>query len=380
MNRTPFSQALLLSLLLGAFATVFAAASLGGPDSVGVLAKSLTEPARLVRVLLLEIAPANLVVIGFVAWILLDSFSLARRMPPAASRLFQEATMLILAAVLTGQYLKLSALASTTTNTSTAAILSAFGLAAIGFASILVIKTRRYLTVRGEVIGQLGSRRRDHGRLPVASPNPWLRRIAITAAAGVLIALVLSRLPHAAASSEGTEAPVQKSDLHEPASQQRVVAKSEPVRVQQETIERITVGAQAKSGTGPAGETGDASLPSGLRFSWQSGGNGYEPAFIKRTRDGNYWWRGQRVPPNATLLRAFALDGTGPAVRPDGENSSLLFFHRDVLSRLHNALAGQLSESSHPSVSVDRDGTDVVLRITASGKSAQTLVVSPANL
>lgn len=379
MNRPPVAYGLFFLLLLG-FAVLFAFTPLGGTDGVETVTRSFTEPIRLLRVLLLDIAPSNLVVIAFVGCVLIESFSLARRLPDAATRIFEQATMLVLSGVLCGQYLKLAALAPSIPNPSTAAILGAFGLAAVGFASILTIKVRRFLAMRSEIMQQLDAAQGECAEPPGAlgRRKGWGRiAIAIGASAALAVLIVHVNTPTLPSAHEGTKTASVENTSTAPATQRRTTAEPQPVRVQQETIERITVGAQAKHGNGPQGETGDATLPSGLRFTWASGGQGYEPAFVKRARDGSYYWRGQRVPTNAPILTAFALDG--PAVRPNGENA-LLFFHRDVLASLHGALAGQLANAAQSSVAVDRDGRDVVLRITGTGKSPQSIVVSPANL
>lgn len=379
MNRTLISHSLFFLLLL-AFGALFAFTPLGGANGGAIVAKSFTEPFRLLQVFALEIAPANLVVIAFVGSVLIDSFSLGRRAPRFAAKVFEQTTMLVLSAVLCGQYLKISGLASTIPNASTAAILGAFGLAGIGFAAIFAIKLQRYFAMRREIQHEIAAGRREPRRLPLDEPrSPWPLRVGVGAVVLALLVLLGSRFTSPVPADNPAGAAAKPSPTAVEAAQQKVrlAPEPKPVRVAQEAVERITVGAQAKRGDGGAGESGDAALPSGLRFSWVSGAQGYEPAFVKRTRDGNYYWRGQRLPPNAPMLAAFALDG--PAVRPDGENA-LLFFHRDVLTSLHGALAGQATPASRPSVAVDRDGNDVVLRITNAGHQPQTIVVSPANL
>ena len=160
MIRTFFSHGFFFLLLL-VFAVLFACTPLGGLNGGAVVANSFTEPLRLLRVLALEIAPANLVVIAFVGSVLIDSFSLGRRAPQCAAKLFEQTTMVVLSGVLCGQYLKLSGLASTIGNASTAAILGAFGLAGIGFAAIFAIKVRRYIALRREILRQIAADRRE---------------------------------------------------------------------------------------------------------------------------------------------------------------------------------------------------------------------------
>lgn len=381
MIRT-ISIHVLFFLILLVFAVLFAFTPLGGADGGATVAKSFREPLRLLRVLTLEIAPANLVVIAFVGSVLIDSFSLGRRAPRFTTKLFEQTTMVVLSGVLTGQYLKLCGLASTIGNASTAAILGAFGLAGIGFAAIFTIKVQRYIALRREILHQIAADRRKSCPAQYAGHrNPWSTRVAIGLGTVALLSLLVARFPSATASPANEDATAkQESNTTENTQQKRSTAReSKPVRMTQEKVERITVGAQAKRGDGAAEESGHASLPSGLRFSWMTGGQGfgYEPAFVKRARDGAYYWRGQRLPPNSPMLAAFALDG--PAVRPDGENA-LLFFHRDVLSSLNGALTGSLTPTARPSVAVDRDGNDVVLRITSAGRQPQTIIVSPGNL
>ena len=379
MIRTSLNLGFFFLLLL-VFAVLFAFTPLGGVGGGALVAKSFTEPLRLLRALALEIAPANLVAIAFVGSVLIDSFSLGRRAPQFATSLFEQTTMVVLSGVLCGQYLKISGLASTIANSSTAAILGAFGLAGIGFAAIFAIKVQRYIALRRQILHRIAADRRDSRHEQYAAQrSPWPARLTVGVLTVALLALAATRFPSGVASSEtesaGTKPETKTTDAEQ--HKRPTAPESKAVRIAQETVERITVGAQAKPGNGTAEQSGEASLPSGLRFSWASGGQGYEPAFVKRARDGAYYWRGQRLPPNSPMLGAFALDG--PAVRPDGEYA-LLFFHRDVLASLHGALAGHVTPTARPSIAVDRDGNDVVLRITNAGRQPQTIIVSPGKL
>lgn len=336
--------------------------------SVAVVSKSVTEPLHLLKVLCFEILPANLLIVGALALLLLDSHSLAKAAPHAASRLFEQTKMVVISAVLWAQYTKLTGLASTLANATTGAILGAFGAAALGFAAVFIITLRRYLADRSRILSEIRNRSRHPQRdLAERSSFSWIRPVAIGSAlvavviGGGLVAWIL--FPSARSAEEPQQKPVSAES-----------PKPRPVTFQQEVVEHLTVGAQAQHGEGSLGESGQASLPEGLRFSWESGGLGWEPAFIKRSRDGTYWWRGQRIQGNAAILKAFALDG--PAVRPDSSDG-FLFFHRDVLARLHAQLSGLGGEAQQAIVSVDRQGDDVVLRIAGnSTQPVQTIVIT----
>jgi hypothetical protein len=332
--------------------------------AIGPLEKSITEPLRLLRVLMLDVIPANLVWIAAVLWLLVDKGHLSRLAPQLAEVISERVKMTIVMGLLAIQYTKLTSVGALSKSETTSAILAAFGAASIGFTVAWVLTAQRYLAMRAAIL-RLGQPVENEEVVAPQRSWPPKRFLYGGVAAVVAVAVMLFLW----APSPG--APEHQKTI----SPKGVPPPTEPLHYNQELVERLTVGSQPKDmirGGNSAGERGD--LPEGLRFNWKQDNAGWEPAFIKRARDGSYWWRGQRVAAGDPILKAFALEG--PAVRPDAAEG-ILYFHKDVLSAIYHALMDQGLHQANPSISVDRQGSDVVLKISSAGnRPSQTIIIS----
>ena len=342
---------------------VLGAALLLRMDLVGYdLLRAVGEPIALASFLLLHVIPQNLLPAAALALLIWDGWRLSKLTQQAL--VLEQIKMVVISAVLAIQYTKLSMIGSQLPSATARSALGAFGAAAIGFSVVFVVTLLRYLAERKRLLAEITPATNPAVANSSADRQPLIRRVALPLAAVACALFGLWMIAPLGERSPSTKEEIGQSPRNKPSEQ----------GYRQEIVEPITVGPRPAPAGAAAGESGNASLPEGLRFSWQRGANNWEPAFIRQDPEGNFWWRGQRVSVSDPLLHAFAVDG--PAVKPDAAEG-LLFFHKDVLSHLFRTLASTPSPDLPAEIFVDQVGEQIALHVPGpAGSPERTLLVS----
>lgn len=135
--------------------------------------------------------------------------------------------------------------------------------------------------------------------------------------------------------------------------------------VVRESIRAVTI--SQSSGTSSTAIAPD--LPADLRFRWNSNDFGWEPTFLRFSRNGTM------LSSNPNLV--FDSSNYAPSPQVEAPNGDILLIHRDVLA----AISGMLSEKADltaPVIHVSSNERGVELALTsATGRSVDRLIVQP---